>query len=195
MDSGLTQFGRVCVREMNHLGVVVDLAHAGSRTALDAAACSSAPIIVSHANVRKLCSSPRNLSDEVIKAIAASGGVVGITAYAPFCETEAGKRPALDGYIDHVAYVADLVGIDHVGIGSDFFDGESVVRFERFLRLRYPEIVRDYTIDTVYVDGLGTVDDFPRLTEALGKRGFGENEIRKVLGGNFLRVFESVWKG
>lgn len=194
-DSGLTQFGRICVREMNHLGLVIDLAHAGSRTALDAAGFSAAPIIVSHANVRKLCHSPRNLPDEVIKAIAGSGGVVGITAYAPFCETRAGVRPAIDGYIDHIAYVADLVGIDHVGIGSDFFDGESLVRFERFFRLRYPEIVREYTIDTVYVDGLGTVDDFPRITEALGRRGFGENEIRKILGGNFLRVFESVWKG
>ena len=194
MDSGITQFGRTCIREMNHLGLAIDLAHAGSRTALDAISFSSAPIIVSHANVRKLCDSPRNLEDDVIKAVGESGGVIGITAYAPFCETRPGIRPTIESYTDHIAYVADLVGIDHVGVGSDFFDGESLVRFERFFRLRYPEIVRNYTIDTVYVDGLGTVDDFPRITEALTKRGFDQDDIRKVLGANFLRVFEQVWK-
>jgi membrane dipeptidase len=179
---------------MNHLGLVIDLAHAGSRTTVDALGFSSTPIIVSHANAQKLCDTPRNLPDEVIKALGGSGGVIGITAYAPFCETRSGVRPTIESYVDHVSYVADLVGIDHVGIGSDFFDGESLVRFERFFRLRYPEIVRDYTIDTVYVEGLGTVDDFPRITEALTKRGFRQDDIRKVLGANFLRIFEQVWK-
>jgi membrane dipeptidase len=193
-DSGLTQFGRICVREINHLGLVLDLAHASPRTTLDAAFLSAAPIIVSHANVRKLCDSPRNLSDEIIKAVARSGGVIGITAYAPFCETAAGVRPSIDCYIEHITYIANLVGIDHVGIGSDFFDGESLIRFEHFFRLRYPEIVRDYTIDTVYVDGLGTVDDLPRIAETLARRGASEIEIRKVLGENFLRVFGQVWK-
>ena len=192
-DTGLTQFGRICVREMNHLGMVVDLAHAGERTTLDAASFSTKPIIVSHANVRRLCDTPRNLTDDAIKAVARSGGVVGITAYAPFCENSPGTRPSIDGYIHHIAYVADLVGIDHVGIGSDFFDGESLVRFERFFRMRYPEVIRNYTIDTVYVDGLETVDDFPRIPEALGRRGFGKNEVRNIIGGNFLRVFEQVW--
>ena len=194
VDTGLTQFGRICIREMNHLGLIVDLAHGGERTTLDAISFSTAPIIVSHANVRRLCDSPRNLSDEIIKAVAKSGGVIGITAYAPFCEASSGVRPSIDTYVDHIAYIVDLVGIDCVGIGSDFFDGESLVRFERFFRLRYPEIVRTYTIDTVYVDGLGTVDDFPRLGFALEKRGFGKNEIRKIFGGNFLRVFDQIWK-
>jgi membrane dipeptidase len=193
-DSGLTQFGQACVREMNHLGLVVDLAHGGPRTTLDAAAFSAAPILVSHANARRLCDSPRNLTDEVIKAIAGSGGVIGITTYAPFCETRPGARPRIDDYIDHIAYVADLVGIDHVGIGSDFFDGESLVRFERFLRRRYPDTVRHYTLDTVYVDGLETVDDFPSITAGLARRGFAAEDIRKILGDNFLRVFGAVWR-
>jgi membrane dipeptidase len=193
-DTGLTQFGRACIREMNHLGLVVDLAHAGPRTALDAAAFSTAPIIVSHANARRLCDNPRNLSDEVVRAIAGTGGVVGITAYAPFCEVRAGVRPSLDAYVDHIAYIADLVGIDHVGIGSDFFDGESLVRFERFFRRRYPDTVRDYTINTVYVDGLESVEDFPCITAGLARRGFAPDDISKILGGNFLRVFGEVWK-
>ncbi|HYC13741.1 MAG TPA: membrane dipeptidase, partial [Stellaceae bacterium] len=192
-DTGLTQFGRICIREMNNLGLVVDLAHAAERTTLDAAAFSTRPIIVSHANVRKLCETPRNLTDDAIKAVARSGGVIGITAYAPFCETSPGVRPSIDSYIDHIAYISDLVGVDHVGIGSDFFDGESLVRFERFFRMRYPEIVRNYTIETVYVEELGTVDDFPRIPAALEKRGFDRDDIRKIIGGNFLRVFEQIW--
>jgi len=194
VDSGLTQFGRICIREMNQLGLVVDLAHASERTTLDAAAFSAAPIIVSHANARKLCDSPRNLTDTAIKAVAGSGGVIGVTTYAPFCETRPGIQPTIDDYIDHIAYIADLVGSEHVGIGSDFFDGESLVRFERFFRLRYPEVVRSYTIDTVYVDGLDTVDHFPRVTEALVQRGFGAGDVHRILGGNFLRVFDAVWK-
>src|SRR5262249_1778827 len=157
-DSGLSQLGRICLREMNHLGLVVDLAHAGERTTRDAIEFSRAPVIVSHANVRELCDSPRNLADETIRALAAAGGVVGTTGYAPFCETMPGKRPGITDYVDHIAHVAELVGVDHVGIGSDFFDGESEIRFERFFRLRYPEIVRDYTLETVYAEGLGTVD-------------------------------------
>jgi membrane dipeptidase len=194
-DAGLTQFGRVCIRELNHLGVVVDLAHGGMRTALDAIGFSAAPPIISHANVRALCDSPRNLTDDVIRATAAAGGVIGVTAYAPFCEVRPGVRPDIDAYIDHIAYIADLVGIGHVGIGSDFFDGESLIRFEGHFRRRNPEVVRDYTIDTVYAEGLGTVDDFPRLIAALHRRGFSPPEVAQVSGGNFLRVFDAVWGG
>ena len=91
------------------------------------------------------------------------GGVIGITAYSPFCETTPNVRPKLDDYIDHVAYVADLVGVDHVGIGSDFFEGESTIRFERFFRTRYPELIRNYKVDTVHVDGFQRVDDLPEV--------------------------------
>lgn len=192
-DGGLTQSGRVSVRELNHLGVVVDLAHAGDRTARDTIDFSAAPVVVSHANARALCDSPRNAPDDVIRALAARGGVIGITAYSPFCETKPGVRPTLDDYVDHVAYVADLVGIDHVAVGSDFFEGESDVRFERFFRVRYPDVVRNYTLPTVYADGFSQVSHFPRLTERLLRRRFSEADILKILGRNFLRVFEKVW--
>ncbi len=193
-DTGLPQLGRVCVREMNHLGLLIDLAHAGQRTSLDVIDFSSDPVIVSHANVRALCDNPRNLTDEQIRALAARDGVVGITAYSPFCETKPGLRPTLNEVIDHIAYVADLVGVQHVGIGSDFFEGESEVRFERFFRVRYPEVIRQYTMETVYAEGFGGVACFPRLPEGLLRRRFKEEEVRKVLGENFLRVFRKVWK-
>lgn len=193
-DTGLTEFGRIVIREMNHVGMLVDLAHASHNTLMETIERSKAPVIVSHANVRALCNHTRNLTDDGLRALADCGGVVGITAYSPFCETTPGVRPKLDDYIDHVAYVADLVGVDHVGIGSDFFEGESNIRFERFFRTRYPELIRNYVLDTVYVDGFSKVDHLPKLTAGLLRRGFAPAEVKKILGGNFLRVFDQVWK-
>jgi membrane dipeptidase len=117
----------------------------------------------------------------------------GVTAYAPFCEKRTGLRPNLDNVIDHIAYIAERWGIDHVGIGSDFFEGESWICFERFFRRRYPAIVGKYTMVTIYVEGLGRVDDLVALRPALLRRGFSEDEAAKVLGGNVLRVFAGVW--
>ena len=128
-----------------------------------------------------------------MSALAERGGVLGITAFAPFCEKAPGIRPTIDDYIDHIAYAVDKMGIDHVGIGSDFFEGESIVRFEKFFRRRYPEVVGHYTIDTVYATGFEVVDDFKALAAALSHRGFAADETAKLLGGNFLRVFREVW--
>jgi membrane dipeptidase len=194
-DSGLTEFGRICIREINECGMLVDLAHAGQRTALQAIEFSSKPPIVSHANARTLTDHPRNLGDDVLRALAAKGGVVGITAYAPFCEVERGKRPTIDDFVSHVAYVAELIGVDHVAIGSDFFEAESPIRFERYFRRRYPAIVGRYTIDTVYAQGFERVDDFAVLPAKLRQRGFGSDDVGKILGGNFMRVFGQSWSG
>ena len=193
-DTGLTQLGKIVIREMNHVGIAVDMAHAGDRTTLDAIDCSHEPVVVSHGNVRALCDTPRNYGDEVLRALAEGGGVIGITAYGPLCETKPGVRPALGDMVDHIAYVADLVGVDHVGIGSDFFESESAVRFHAFFRVRYPEVFGDYRLDNVYFDDFRRVDHFPRLTAALLERGFDAQETTKILGGNFLRVFDRVWK-
>jgi membrane dipeptidase len=192
-DSGLTQLGRACVAELNHLGIVVDLAHAGPRTAREAIERSARPCVVSHANARALRDNPRNVPDDVLRALAAGGGVLGVTAYAPFCETKPGVRPGLDDLVDHVEHVRDVAGIDHVGIGSDFFESESEIRFARFAR-SYPAATGVYTSPaTVYVEGFDRIDRFPRLTEALLRRGFADQDVAKVLGGNFLRVFRQVW--
>ena len=192
-DTGLTQLGRIVIREMNHVGIAVDMAHAGDRTTLDAIDCSNQPIIVSHGNVRALCDTPRNYGDEVLNALAQCGGVIGITAYGPLCETRRGVRPGLNDMIDHISYVADKVGVDHVGIGSDFFESESPVRFHAFFRVRYPEVFGEYRLDNVYFDDFNRVDHFPVLTDALLKRGFHNEDVTKILGGNFLRVFDQVW--
>lgn len=193
-DTGLSEFGRVCIREIDDAHMVVDLAHAGARTAQEAIEFARGVPVITHANARGVSNHPRNAPDDVLAALAARGGVIGVTAYAPFCEKQKGKRPSLDDVIDHIAYIAERWGIDHVGLGSDFFEGESLIRFERFFRRRYPAIVGDYTLDTIYAQGFGCVDDLPLLRPALRRRGFTDPEIAKVLGGNFLRVFASVWK-
>ena len=193
-DSGLTQLGRAVIAEMNRVGIVVDLAHAGEQTALEAFELSRKPCLISHANARGLNGHFRNATDAMLKALAAKGGVIGITCYAPFCCKEPGVRPSIDDVVDHIAYVADLVGTDHVGFGSDFFESESEVRFSDFASY-YPSVQRGDKLDELYPCGLVRVDHLPRLTEALVCRGFADDEIAAVLGGNHRRVFEKVWRG
>jgi membrane dipeptidase len=102
-------------------------------------------------------------------------------------------RATLDDVVTHIAYVAEKFGVDCVGIGTDFFEGEPIVRFDRVFRVRAPDVVRNYTVDTVYAEGFSGVSMFPRLTEMLIARGFSDDDILKILGGNFMRVFDTVW--
>lgn len=195
-DTGITQFGRACIREMQRVGITVDLAHAGERTMIDAFELSSVPCIVSHANVRGLVDHPRNATDRALKALAKTGGVIGITAYAPFIRPRKKGdkgRPTVDNVVDHVVYAADLVGIDHVGIGSDHFEAELPIRYEAFATW-FPGSQAGYRREEVNTVGFERVDDWPLLTEALLRRGFSDGEALKVLGGNHLRVFAASWK-
>jgi membrane dipeptidase len=192
-DTGLTQFGRAAVNEMNRIGMLVDVAHAGQKTVRDAVECSQTPIIISHANARGLTDHPRNATDDTLKALAKRGGVIGVTAYAPFCQPASGGQPDVGDVVDHIAYIADLVGIDHVGIGSDHFEMESEVRYAAFAT-HFPASQRGFTRETVYARDMERVDHFPRLTEALLARDFSEEDIGKVLGGNHLRLFGEVWR-
>ncbi|HEY6311941.1 MAG TPA: membrane dipeptidase [Streptosporangiaceae bacterium] len=109
-DGGLSRFGRALIGAMNLHRIAVDIAHAGIRTSLDAITCSTRPVIASHANARAVCDHPRNLPDEVIKAVAASGGVIGLCAFPSFVSAE--PEPALDQLIDHAVHIADLIGAD-----------------------------------------------------------------------------------
>lgn len=192
-DSGLTQFGIACVRELNRVGMLVDLAHAGERTTLEAIDISAVPCVVSHANVGALSDHPRNASDTVLKALAKNGGVIGITGLGAFIRHKRnGGRPTIEDIIPHIAYVADLVGIDHVGIGSDHFEAESEVRYDTFSTW-FPDMWRGYGMKEVYVRDFERPDDWPKMTEALMRHGFSDAEVLKILGGNFLRVFRAAW--
>jgi len=193
IDSGLSQLGRAAVREMNRIGMLVDLAHAGMKTAADAFGYSTKPCIVSHANARAITDNPRNFTDDVLRELASRGGVVGVTAYGPFCQPKNGGRPSIEHVVDHICYIADLVGVDHVGLGTDHFEAESEVRYAAFAT-QFPTTQRGFTREEIYAKGLERVDCLPRLTESLVARGFADAEVSKILGGNHLRLFREVWK-
>jgi membrane dipeptidase len=202
---GLTDFGKQIVKRMNELGMLVDLSHVGEQTFYDAIATTTKPVLVSHSCVYNLCPHRRNLKDEQIKAVAKNGGVIHLNFYSGFLDstfearsdaftakhkTEMDSlkkinpepyftefflfekypdevkslRPPLSLLLDHLDYIVKLVGVNYVGLGSDF-DG----------------------INSSPV-GLDGVEDFPKITEALLKRGYSKRDIKKILGGNLLRV-------
>ena len=172
--------------------MLVDLAHSGMQTAMDAFEYSTKPCIISHANASGVTDHPRNITDDVLRVLASHGGVVGVTAYAPFCQAESGGHPTVANVVDHICYIVDLVGVDHVGVGSDQFEAESEVRYAAFAT-QFPTTQREFTREQVYAKGLERVDCLPRLTEELVARGFSDAETVKILGGNHLRLFRDVW--
>ncbi|NOZ19679.1 MAG: membrane dipeptidase [Planctomycetes bacterium] len=163
---GLTSFGRQVVKEMNRLGMLVDLAHINDAAFYDVIEITEKPAVSTHGGVFACAPHARCLTDDQIRAIARTDGLLGIAFYHKFISR---KRATVDKIVDQMAYVADLVGIKHVGIGSDFDGlGEGV----------WP-VIR-------------TADRLPTLTEAMVRRGFSDAEIKKVLGGNFLRVLKAT---
>jgi len=193
-NAGLSNFGIALVEEMNKLGVLIDLSHCGQRTTLDAIERSNKPVIFSHAGVRSVFDHPRNKTDAEIQALAEKGGVLGISPYIVFLtDWESGpKRPTLDLMFDHVDYVEKLVGVDHIGIGSDVNDRNETRR--SWYIEEFPETLgKSYRGD--YPEGFEhSLAYFPNITRGLVSRGYSDEEILKILGGNFLRVFREVWR-
>lgn len=163
---GLSPFGKEAVAEMNRLGILVDISHAAESTFYDALETSTQPIIASHSSARALCNHPRNLSDDQLKALAAKQGVVQICLYKGFINEEAEKASLTDA-IRHINHIVDLIGINHVGIGSDF-DGDG-------------ELI-----------GCRASNELINITVRLLKEGYSENDIAKIWGGNLLRVMSRV---
>jgi membrane dipeptidase len=186
-DIGLTPFGREVLREMNRVGMLVDGSHCGYRTTMQAMEASTAPVIFSHSNARRLCDHERNIWDDQIKACAATGGVIAVTGVGRFLGP---KGPVVEHVVEHIDHMVELVGPRHVGLGMDSvlkqkpgsgpFTGNRTYWPER----QYPD------------NGTGYVDPeaWPRITQALLDRGYDEAAIRGILGENFLRVASQVWK-
>ncbi len=162
---GLTDLGRSVLRRMEELGVVVDVSHLSEQSFWEALRSTRGPIIASHSNAAVLHMHPRNLTDEQLRAIAQRGGVVGVNFYAGFL-----GAATLDRVLDHIDYLAKVMGVDHVALGSDY-DG-------------IPQAPA----------GLEDVSKLPNLTAGLQRRGYTTEQIHKILGGNALRVFRQVWK-
>lgn len=185
-DAGLSRFGRKVIGRMEELGIVVDLAHAGVRTALDAAAAATRPIVITHANARALLDTPRNATDETIRAVAASGGVIGVCA-VPFFLVR-GRPAKLETLVEHAAYIADLVGAEHVGLGFDFADEDE----DDYVYYGYDERYIPHP-PWVWPEGIASHADARNIGPALRARGFSDSEVRGILGENFMRVFGAVW--
>jgi membrane dipeptidase len=211
--NGLTDFGKQVVLEMNRLGMMVDISHVADKTFWDVIATTKAPLIASHSSARALTDAPRNMTDDMLKAVAKNGGVVDVNFYSGFVDEEYRKqnevigkqsaeavkayvekqkaegksvpytdidrierewnakipRPPLKSLIDHIDHIAKVAGIDHVGLGSDF-DG----------------------VAGATPAGIDSAADLPKITQALLDRGYSAEDIKKILGGNVLRVFSYV---
>ncbi|MGB6339640.1 MAG: dipeptidase, partial [Candidatus Aminicenantaceae bacterium] len=209
-DNGLSEFGKEVVAECNRLGIMVDISHASEKSFFDIVEMTKAPIIASHSSARALCDHPRNLTDAQLKALAENGGVIQICFVSSFVkeqpptperdaaiealrekygsrrdiQDEAARAKAMEEYqevyekypgekttlqelVDHIDHVVELIGVDHVGIGTDFDGGGGV-------------------------EGCNDVSEMPNITEELLKRGYSEEDIQKIWGGNIMRVFSRV---
>ncbi|NPV09252.1 MAG: membrane dipeptidase [Anaerolineae bacterium] len=155
---GLTHYGRALVQEMNRLGMLVDLAHVSPSAFFSALEVTTRPVIFSHGNARALCDHPRNLSDDQLRALARNGGVIGLSFVPMFVDK---RNPSLERFLDHVDHVARVAGVESVSIGSDFDGGGTL---------------------------LPDATHMPRITAGLLERGYGEADIRRILGENTLRV-------
>jgi len=193
-DGGLSTFGRALVHEMDELGVVVDLSHCGHQTSFDAIAESRNPVILSHAHPAAVTPHVRAKSDELLRELAANGGVIGITALSAFLEDpeKRGERPGMEAFVRHLSYLIELIGIDHVGIGLDFDETNTPEKFAA-ARREHPELDTGFGWDDKRIHDLTHAGEEANVTRALVKMGLADDDIRKVLGGNFLRVFEGVW--
>ncbi|WP_439183103.1 dipeptidase [Carboxylicivirga taeanensis] len=206
---GLSEFGKEVVKEMNRLGMLIDVSHISDKAFYDVMALSTSPVIASHSSVRALCNHPRNMDDSMIKTLAAKGGVIQICILGAYIQPEDTTSlnyqkheelrlkynnwnysneeerqqawaewrqlnelyppvlPSIADAVDHIDYVVNLVGVDYVGIGSDFDGGGGL-------------------------SDCADVSDFPKITEELARRGYSKSDIAKIWGGNFLRVFKEV---
>lgn len=193
-DAGLSRFGRSVVAEMDELGIVVDVSHSGRATALDAFEASKNPVVFTHAHASAVSPHIRAKDDEVIRALADQGGVIGITALSAFNAdpAEPTKRQGLSGFLRHVSHIAELVGVDHIGIGLDFDETNTPEKFAAD-HAKSPELVTVFGWDDKRIHGLADASEEFNVTVALVVAGFSDEEIVKILGGNFLRVFRQVW--
>jgi membrane dipeptidase len=209
-DNGLSDFGKEVVAECNRLGIMIDVSHISDKSFFDVLHTTKAPVIASHSSVRAICDHPRNLSDDMLKALAGDGGIIQICLVSSFLKKEKphperdkaiaalrekyrswrdikdeatreklwqeyrkiyeqfpGERAALKDLVDHIDYVTKLIGVDHVGIGTDFDGGGGI-------------------------EGCDDVTEMPNITEELVRRGYSEEDIRKIWGGNIMRVLKKV---
>lgn len=187
-NAGLSKLGRLVIQEMNRLGMVIDLSHVGEATSLDILESSKDPVTITHSNADAVLSSPRNKSDRVLDALAANHGVIGVTFLPPVVRTPGTGQCTLDDVLAQFDHLAERIGPSHIGIGSDFITGQPRERYAALLR--QPEIYGEWPWHYP-IAGLAQLED---LFDALLARGFSEQDVQGIAGGNFRRIFQQVWK-
>ncbi len=189
-DQGLTGFGKNLIREMNRLGMVIDLSHTGTRTTLEAIECSAHPTVFSHSNVRRLFDHPRNISDQQIRAVAERGGLVGVNAVSAFLRTD-GVGANLSDLIDHIDYLAEMIGPDRVCLGLDFWSDAPVDYSEWTGAGRWLADAPSRQVN--WPEGICGPGHIPRIAHQLRSRSYSPEEIAGIMGNNWVRLFRAVW--
>jgi membrane dipeptidase len=194
-DCGLSHFGLQVIQEMNRLGMLIDLSHCGHMTTMEAIEHSKDPVAFTHVGMRPLCDNVRNKTDEELMALAEKDGLVGIVSWSPLAQTKKGVRPTVEDYLSHVEYAVKLIGVDHVGIGLDLSYGEITTEeeWEQF-RHKYPNVCGPFAAHNRESEGLETISGLINITRGLVAGGYSDQEINKILGDNFLRLFKRVWR-
>lgn len=195
IDGGLTTFGRRAVERMNRLGLAIDVSHSSDRTSLDVCDRSSQPVFMTHAGARAVWDTPRMKPDDVLRAIARTGGVIGMSAAPHTTLSAAHPLHSIDSVMDHFRYCVDLVGIEHVAFGPDTLYGDHVRLHTVFAGLLGHGTRSSPPFEKVpYVDGLeNPTENFANICGWMVRHGFSDVEIRAVLGGNILRALADVW--
>lgn len=198
-DSGLARFGREVIREMNRCGILVDLSHVGDRTSLDAIQWSEKPVAITHANPKRLFEHKRNKSDAVLKALAEKGGVLGCAAYRNI--TPPAACATVEAWGEMVARTVDLMGIDHVAVGTDRSHNHVKADYDWMRMGRWTRSV-DYGAGSAANPGKAPppewfteVRHLGRIPEGLRKAGFSPAEVEKITSGNWLRLYGEVFAG
>ena len=192
-DSGLSDFGREVIDEMNRCGILIDLSHVGSKTSEQAIRHSKKPVAYTHCAPNTLMAHPRNKTDDEFRLIAEHGGFVGVTTYPPFLSPDAAST--LDDAVAAIEHVINIVGEDSVGIGTDFTQDQSADWFNWLSHDKgYGRRIFKRTWDVApFPKELRSLADFPNVTAAMARRGWNAGRIRKVLGENWLRLLNEVW--
>jgi membrane dipeptidase len=202
-QAGLSRVGVEAVAEMNRVGIAIDLSHCAEPACRDAARVTKRPVFLTHANAKAVHDRPRNKSDETLKAVAATGGVIGVSIHG-FMNWGGNPKepPTLDGWIRHVRHVVNLVGVEHVGFGTDFAAVKTAESADGFLKMtatRSAGAASTFiaafgnTLARRYPEELNTPRLMGRKTAALLEAGFKESEVEKIMGRNFLRAFGEAW--
>jgi membrane dipeptidase len=204
-DAGLSALGRHVVEECDRVGMVLDASHVSRRSSFEMIESSANPIVFSHANPKGLVDNPRNVDDEQIRAVAERGGVIGTVNWGPLIFRDGmTARPTVEDYLDHVDYLADLLGTtENIGIGTDFSLGSYPPHshdrhgphYKKVMTKMNEYVTTYWRAPERFAEGFSTYPEIVSVSAKLKARGYADADVEGILGGNFLRVFEQVWGG